>query len=348
MASGCSCCCRVWFFWTATLCVTLASIASIGGLAAYGAVDEAAAMGAAGQLATAVGVPFGDGATAALDGQAHGPARGAQWTVEYGRFSRFHVDGDTGRVAGFVDFSALKESYLSVGKSVLPESQAVDIASATLRIMGMSEDLVFDRAVQSNPGDNISEWVVTWKRVWNGIRYGGADEPGAAVTLDGVTGRVIIAAIYEPPAAPSSAEVRVTEREALAIGEQVVKGKAPHWSDLSAEAELAIVQANNYWSEAGMVEPAFDDPARVAWVVKLTREERDSAPPFKALVWVDAEDGTVLGGASSGGGAAAAGAPVLSGSSTGVPISVLVAAFLGIGLILAGLVVRRGRRTAPA
>ena len=286
---------------SAAVLLALWLVASATGARASAAeISEQQALDAAAGAASALGIPFGDGATSTFKGGGFMPP---EWEVRFHSFSSIRIAAETGSVIGFVDHSALRESYSSARQTPLGESEAVAIAEGTLSAMGRPQGLVFRDATLKAPVDDIPAWICEWDQIWQGIPYYRGGPEGASVWVTGATGKVVSASIYPPLPAPESATVKVTQPEAIAIASDLARTPPPVFRNPQTTADLKIVQPNYQWSESGMADVRYDDPTRIAWVVTLKDTDEEGRTARAAEFWVDAADGSVVGGAMSGGGA---------------------------------------------
>ncbi len=268
------------------------------------AAEEAVA--AAGRIAAALDVPFGEGATANLEEAMGGRP---EWVVEFHSFSRVRVS-DEGSVRGVVDYTARPSQDLSVGKPPIPEEDAIVAATRVLEHIGLEPDLILDHAELNYPvGDrrDIADWLVKWRRVYQGIPYEFTAD--AAVVMDAATGKLILVSLPPRPPVPASVAVNVSEAEAVGIALAHVSAHGRGLPGLQGTAMLEIAQPHLYWTSADHpVEVRYDDPSVVVWHVnvgvpvdaKLVEEGWPAVFPV-AYVQVDAASGQVVGDALAGG-----------------------------------------------
>lgn len=268
------------------------------------AAEEAIA--AAGRIAAALDVPFGEGATANLEEAMGGRP---EWVVEFHSFSRVRVS-DEGSVRGVVDYTARPSQDLSAGKPPIPEEDAIAAATRVLEHIGLEPDLVLDHAELKYPvGDrrDIADWLVKWRRVYQGIPYESVAD--ATVVMDAATGKLILVSLPPRPPVPASVAVNVSDSEAVETALAHVSADGRALPGLQGTAMLEIAQPHLYWTSADHpVEVRYDDPSVVVWHVnvgvpvdaKLVEEGWPAVFPV-AYVQVDAATGSVVGGAHAGG-----------------------------------------------
>jgi hypothetical protein len=267
------------------------------------AAEEAIA--AAGRVAAALDVPFGEGATANLEEAMGGRP---EWVVEFHSFSRVRVS-DEGSVRGVVDYTARPRQDLSVGKPPIPEEDAIAAATRVLEHIGLEPDLILDHAELSYPvGDqDIADWLVKWRRVYQGIPYEFTAD--ANVMMDAATGKLILVSLPPRPPAPASIAVNVSDSEGVEIALAHVSGHGRALPGLRGTAMLEIAQPHLFWTGSDqLVEARYDDPSVVVWYVdagvpvdaKLVDEGWPAVFPV-AYVQVDAASGQVVGDALAGG-----------------------------------------------
>lgn len=261
-------------------------------------ISEEDALAVAAQLASAVDIPFGEGATCA---RKEGGFLAPEFQVKFHGFSRIRVDAETGDPIGFVDHSAFLETYAAAEADPMPKESAIAIAEDVIRELGSPEGLVFAGATLKAPIDDIPAWICKWDRLWNGIPYYRGGPEGAHVWVAATTGEVVSAAIYRPPPAPAVSEIAVQADSALETALSFARSEGLPLTTPLADPQLSIVQPNYAWSEASAVQVRYDTPSRIAWVINIGQIADDRLPHLTGEFWVDAATGEILGGARSGG-----------------------------------------------
>jgi hypothetical protein len=307
-------------------------------------ISSEQAIATAGEVATALDVPFGEGATAVYTSLHQ---ERPEWLMEFQNFSRIRV-ADDGKVISIINYSALSELPASAGKPSIPETEAIQTASQALNVLGVTSDLKLEKAtlVMHNLTEKAQEWEVTWQRIFDGIPY--EKGSGAYVNLNAATGKLIVAHLTPPPPPPASTEVKVSEEEAIASALSYVREAGKSIAKPRCTATLEIAQPGFSWRK--QVVPRYDDPSLVIWRVEIGRDTDPTMielgmPPVSvvAQVQIDAASGEVVGDALSGLGPAA---PAGGGTSKGAEPKVKAALptglsptvlWSGLGIIFLGI-----------
>jgi len=261
-------------------------------------ITEEDALAVAAQLASAVDIPFGEAATCE---RKEGGFLAPEFQVKFHGFSTIRVDAATGDAIGFIDHSALHETYAATEAEPMLEESAIDIAEGVIRDLGSPEGLVFASATLKAPIDEIPAWICKWNRLWNGIPYHRGGPQGAQVWLAATTGRVVSAAIYRPPPAPAVSEITLQADSAMETALSFARSEGLPLTTALADPQLRIVQPNYAWHGASAVHVTYDTPSRIAWVVNIAHIADDGIPDLAGEFWVDAATGEIVGGAKSGG-----------------------------------------------
>lgn len=261
-------------------------------------ITEENALAVAAQLASAVDIPFGEGAACE---RKEGGFLAPEFQVKFHGFSTIRVDSETGDPIGFMDHSAFLETYAAAEAEPMPEESAIAIAEGVIRELGSPEGLVFASATLKAPIDEIPAWICKWNRLWNGIPYYRGGPEGAHVWVAATTGGVVSAAIYRPPPAPAVSEIALQADSALETALSFARSEGLPLTTPLADPQLSIVQPNYAWPEGSAVQVSYDTPSRIAWVINIGQIADDGLPHLTGEFWVDAATGEILGGARSGG-----------------------------------------------
>lgn len=281
--------------WAVSIASAVAVVA-IGGTAAS-EVSQQDAVAVASSVAGQLGLQWGEGATAAFKNADEERWRPARWELDFRGLRRMAVAADSGCVLWLLNTTTSDSAAAEPATEPIPKAQAVEIARKVVAAMGPADNLVLQSAELHEPTETSREWVVKWSRMWRGIPYHG---PGAAVGLEAATGTLVSAGYYVPPPPPASAEVAVSEERAreVALGALRAAGKDSGFVSPEIAAKLMIVEPNGDFANPKPV--GWKDPTRVAWVVTVTQKAKEGFIMGRVEIWVDAADGSVLGGVMSG------------------------------------------------
>jgi hypothetical protein len=248
---------------------------------ALGSTDADRALGRAAKLARTLGLPGTTRTVSRLDDKFDHRVYDEVVSLDSrGRQVAIVQIGTDGRVVMAVALGWHGSQGRAIGRDVAA-SRAVDVVRASgVKVRGTS-------AVSPVS----SGWAVQWQRV--------AD--GAPVRGDGV--RILLwpdgsfhgLAVSERPLAAAPAR-RIGPGQARRIAERTVAGRyGSSAGDLSVEStQLAWVSPNDAWNAAAPDAPG--ETLRLAWVVTL-RANGATAERLRAVqVWLDAGDGSVIGG----------------------------------------------------
>lgn len=214
-------------------------------------------------------------------------AQATHWRIEFSDDAIMRFDRDTGEVytaTALAEFASLDTA--EPVEVIVDEQSARQAAESLLDRIGRPSDVVFDKSYQ--PPDT-REWRFRWARTYEGIPY---LYDSLHVRVSPVTGRVIGYGRQLISAPPTSAEVRVTEEDAISAARNAAASLGIPESVIAvATASLKVVQPNNYWGPGPTIEGwRVGGPSRVAWVVDL-----GDGGELKQF-WIDAADASLLGG----------------------------------------------------
>jgi len=173
----------------------------------------------------------------------------------------------------------------------ISEPEAAKLAKQYLKAAGLSLD---NAKLQGNKpvlyANNDCLWRVTFKRMYNGYPY---SNDGALVTLNPSDGSLVGFGYHFKSPKPLSTDVKVDKAAAVECA-RTYMAEMGYGIGMPTFAELLIVQPDDYWEyidTGDMAEP--QDIAQLAWVLRF------NAPWDVTEVWVDAENGNILGGSRS-------------------------------------------------
>lgn len=182
------------------------------------------------------------------------------------------------------------------GGDGISEAEAIQRATAVLQYLALTGDLVFNHAERDADIDPEQTWTdhswsVTWQRQFQGIPY---RDQEAIIALHSHTGaiRSIYISTNTPAPAFSGFGISRAQADTIAANQIAAAGIQNAVLDLVLNE---VVQPNNYWRLDLPMEQRWAEPtpglARVAYVYMLSTPDDNYYD-----VWIDAENGAVLGG----------------------------------------------------
>ncbi len=207
------------------------------------------------------------------------------WSVRFDPSGTVQVDAETGQVLAFQVSSSTTARR---GRRTISQGQVVDTATKVAEAMGRPEDAVLESALRSS---YENDWSVTWRRrTPDGIPF---YDDELTVHLGSASGQPTGAHMRWSGRMPESMEVRVSKEQAEALALRFATKRGPLLRKPTFTAELRIVHPNGHWTKDSLRGVRYDDPTRLAWVVEVLREP---AQVSRMIFWIDAANGSLLGG----------------------------------------------------
>ena len=201
------------------------------------------------------------------------------------------VDDQTGRILGYLDYTASDENKYQPAGEAISEAEALKLAQAAIQATGTSlNQLKLPRVVEYQntqpPTSAGHEWCVTWFHTFHGVP---SQRDGARVYLAAETGKIISVNINDRLVDPSTTVENVTQEQAMTISAaQLSAVEISNVPFLSVEKQL--VPLNRYWEKGDSTRHSRQ--TRAVWNCKWGYSD-----PERILeVWVDMETGDVVGG----------------------------------------------------
>ncbi len=342
--------------------VLLAGLAALGAPAARGeTVAEKDALAIAGDFATAVGMTWGEPTEVVLKQDA-GHNRDREWHIGFHDFATIGVNPSKGFISSAVDYSVSRRDYalasehpLSQEQPQLDEETALARAGRILALAGLEDAVQLESPVlllrQHSVAPDVYCYLCNWRLMYQGVPF---DDGGVMLQLSPADGRLIVLSTGLDIPAPESVRAVVDRPTAETAAQGLCRSLDSRFRPAETEMELRIVVPNSYWADRGLGEEITEAGSRVAWVVKL----REAGGHFRTF-WIDAANGTLLGGTQSKGAvsdttttssgsttSAIAVDPGPKSASTGVPRSVTAMAAAAVLALAAGVLLRRRRAAA--
>lgn len=237
------------------------------------------------------------------------PRSGHAWSVEvYGREILGDIAADGKRIVIFVDGALagrLSEEPAPGLQDCLPVGVGIARAIAYAKAAGISTRDLSLRSVRladTNvpPSEASRTWEITWDRTVNGVVYEGQH---VSCSLDAHRGRLLSfgARLASPP--PSNMIVSVGPSDALRIAEEFVRINGITLAGGSWVSHLEIAHPTDYWDNLRIAgRPRIltrSTNTRLVWTVRVPAIYHDAVLEWTYL-WVDASDGSVVGGELNG------------------------------------------------
>jgi len=204
------------------------------------------------------------------------------------------------------------------GPPKVDRETAVAIAQKWAEHMGIPADARLDRVTLVNPyGDQpkfAGQWNVSWHRYLGEVPF---DGDFLLVVVDPYSGALIGAGKSWNSLPPDPVEIRVTADQAVQVAVDAlnVKHRLPAYlspPDYVSPVEMKVVRPNGLWT-GKWVKPTVLTPSRIAYVVTLWCPETyelkgpdgqmiTGTNHTQCFIWVDVENGSVLGGGGAAGG----------------------------------------------
>jgi hypothetical protein len=225
------------------------------------------------------------------------------WDIRFDSPGRFQVDATTGQMLAFqVSPAAIRKTRAR--KRAISQGQAVEVATKTAEAMGLPADAVLKDAALMSVAGPADVWSITWeRRTSSGILF---YDDALTVYLQAASGQPTSGYASWSSRMPESMEVKVSEEQAEALALRFASKRGPLLKKPTFTAELRIVHPNGHWTSRPVRSMRYDSPTRLAWVVEM---ERRSGRTLRTIFWIDAADGSLLGGAEPVIGPAARPAP---------------------------------------
>ena len=214
--------------------------------------------------------------------------RANAWRVKFKDITA-DVDDTTGQIHSAMNVIILeRKNNGTVGISVEVANQN---ALQYLKAAGLSLDdarIVSSKYVRYSTSPVFAFWEIVLQRMYNGHPFYGDDF--IRVTLDPADGSLSSFGYNFRSPLPESTSVQLSQESAVSAGQDYLAGLGYEVGSL-VSADLQIVQPNSYWEYMGTGSlPPTPSESRLAWVISF------NAPWKKTEVWVDAANGSVLGG----------------------------------------------------
>ncbi|MEI6520777.1 MAG: hypothetical protein WCO98_12180, partial [bacterium] len=172
----------------------------------------------------------------------------------------------------------------------ITKETAISFAKKHLKAAGISFDDLVLETIKIEPKLNSSVWQIKYRREYKIYKY--LDE-WLAISIDPLDGALISFNYHCNSLVPVNTDVKLKKETAIKNAGVCLKNIKQIPGKL-VSAELMIVQPDNYLDIAGKKiksdEYKQQQITRLAWVINL------DGPWDITQVWVDAEDGSILGG----------------------------------------------------
>ncbi len=186
----------------------------------------------------------------------------------------------------------------------IAQQAATDTAAAALQSAGLTTDLTFDSAALEQDDDPPTaaghSWFLMWRRSYQGIPF---DRQNVNVIVQAESGQLIGLGVKFDTPNPQSTAVTFDRSHADSIANAQIVSSGIQNAVLDAVG-VYIVQPSNFWQMFGtQADVAYQTTiSRVAYVYSIsvpTLTLDDSPASNSCTVYVDAQNGAIIGGAFS-------------------------------------------------
>lgn len=197
------------------------------------------------------------------------------------------IDGITGRIRYAGRPSKRKDDDTVLIDSYTASAQSKKYLGAA-GISLANAKLCSSRAISYSDESGYTKWELTYFRIYNGFLF---DKDFIRVNLDICDGSLLSFGCNFDSPLPKMINAKVTQIQAVSYGKKYMHRLGLDLGGL-VEANLRIVQPDyswEYWDISAT--PPEPTESRLAWVLQF------DSPGNGIILWVDAENGDVLGGA---------------------------------------------------
>ena len=218
----------------------------------------------------------------------------------------FTIDANTGIIRAASIIKAFARRSRDINN--LNEQQAITKSGDILQAIGINVkdnlklELCKYSGYSNRPGQKL--WSVLYRMYYKGYKY----DPlkyGILVNLDPVDGSLVGFGKTREVSIPTSDNIKVAEAKAKNVA---IKYFSAHnvVIQTNGHAELQIVNPNNLWEDTWKKTGIYTEESgtRLAWIINFQREglRQDDMTRLnwqKTVIWVDAENGKIIGGTKS-------------------------------------------------
>jgi hypothetical protein len=147
---------------------------------------------------------------------------------------------------------------------------------------------------EKRPHSSAAAWLysVHFVRMWQGVPY---SDQGVRVSLDASAGRLVGFGAQLDASDPNPARLLVSRERAAAIASLMVTNRNGVVVG-NTDMEMMVVMPNTFWQSPLTDKIEISTAARPAWVVRMPFKFPTDSDSRWATVFVDVENGNVLGG----------------------------------------------------
>lgn len=205
------------------------------------------------------------------------------WSVEYPNESITKIDQETGEIVTYVRLPNSRPGASL--PSPLTDSDARKRAGEYLAKAGVPEGVDEREAVLQKGLADRDIWSVLWVREIRGVEV---YQNAVRVNVDANTGELLLLGKAIWTQEPAEWTVNVHEPRATEIAREHL-GQVGLRLGPQSSGKLMIVEPNFYWTSRFVLTPIKE--SRLAWVLRIEKQDHGLAE-----IWVDAADGSILGG----------------------------------------------------
>lgn len=214
-----------------------------------------------------------------------------RWMISVPNMVRVHVSDETGNISDYMNDAYFHRFDHTPASKAISEAEAIQRATLVIKAEGaaLSEMVLIEAREQQEGADAQGhEWILRWRRTYQGIPY---RNQYALVDLQAETGEIIDAGVGLDLLPPPSLEENISRTQAMSIGQAQLAAAGITGGALAWEHKM-IIQPDTFWQNGN--QRPFSNATRTAWVCGF-----DSGGTTYG-VWVDTQTGDVIGGMIGG------------------------------------------------
>ncbi len=240
-------------------------------------------------------VPYEDDAESEFDTDTPQLSLSPRWQIKFGEQATVEVVDATGVVSDYSnDGYSLRQMPYQPAGPFISKKDAIQRANAVIAATSQDDATGTIRAelhVNNSPHPNVGDasWQVIRNRQLNGISY---HDDAASAIMDAETGEMEVFGLSYYTLPPRDTTIVISRTKAQVIARNQLAASGIQEASMNS-LKTEIVTPNSFWQNGG--ESFGHGTGRVAWIYAF-------AEPGERMgeVWVDAQNGAVIGGSEYG------------------------------------------------